>query len=103
MIVSDCPKKRKVVTLMSTMHLGKEEEMGSKKNPEVIMYNNSTKSGVDTINQLICACSTKRMTRRWHMAILYNMVDLSSINTLIVYLSLNHSAFESTARRPGAC
>ena len=45
---------------MSTMHLS-DGEVGSKKKPEVIMYYNSRKVGVDTMDQLVRAYSTKRL------------------------------------------
>jgi len=96
--VSYCPKKGKVVTLLSTMHLSKGEEVGSEKKPEVIMYYNSTKGGVDTMDQLVRGYSTKRMTRRWPMAIFYNMVDISALNAIIVYVSLSQGNFGSKGR-----
>ena len=74
---------------MSTMHLSKREKVGSETKPKVIMYDNSAKGAVDTMDQLVRSYSTKRMTRRWPMAIFYNMVDVSALNALIVYLSLN--------------
>ena len=58
------PQKGKVVTLMSTMHFSNREDVGSETKPEVIMYYNSTKGGVDTMDQLVRDYSTKRMTRR---------------------------------------
>ena len=79
---------------MSTMHLSKEEEEGSKKKSEVIKYCSSTKGRVDTIDQLVRSYSTKRMTCRWPMAIFYNMVDVSALNTLIVYFSLTKMPLE---------
>ena len=90
MTVSCCPqRKEKVVTLMSAMHLSKREDVGSETKPEVIMYYDSTKGGVDTMDQLVRGYSTKRMTRRGPMTMFYNMVDVSALNALIVYLSLN--------------
>ena len=75
--------------LMSTMHISKREEIGSETKPEVIMYDNSAKGTVDTVDQLVRSYSTKRTTLRWPMAIFYNMVDVSALNALIEYLSLN--------------
>ena len=99
MVASYCPKKGKVVTLMSSMHLSRGEEVGTESKPEVIMYYNSTKGGVDTMDQLVRCYSTKRMTRRWPMAVFYNMVDVSALNALIIYISLNQDTFGSR-RRP---
>ena len=83
------PKKGKVVTLMSTAHLSQTGEVGSETKPEMIMYYNSTKGGVNTMDSLVRGDSTKRMTGRWSMATFYKMVDVSALNALIVYLSLN--------------
>ena len=50
MTVLYCPKKGKVATLMSTMHLRKGKEVRSYKKPEVIMYCNSTNGKIDTMD-----------------------------------------------------
>ena len=62
------------------------------------MYYNSTKGAVDTMDQLVCGCSTKRMTRRKPMAIFYNMMRFNVANALILYLFRNQGAFGSKAR-----
>ena len=93
MTLSYYTKKGKVFMLVSTMHLSKGEEVGSKKKPEVIMHYNGTKSGVDTKDQMDSAYSTKQITHRWSMEMFYNMMDVSALNALIVYLFLNQDAF----------
>jgi len=50
---------------------------------------NSSKGGVDTADQMLRMYTTKRMTRRWPMAIFYNMVDVSALNGFIVWIALN--------------
>ena len=61
MIASYYPKKGKVVTLLSIMHLVKgTESPGPEKKPEVITYYNATKGGVDTINQMVRWFTTKK-------------------------------------------
>ena len=85
MIASYCPKKGKVVTILSTMHLVKATELpGQEKKPEVITYYNATKGGVDTMDQMVRWFTTKRKTRRWPMVIFYNMLDISALNAFIV-------------------
>ena len=51
-IVSYCPKKNKVVTLLSTMHSDNSSESTTKNKLEIIEYYNSTKGGVDTMDQM---------------------------------------------------
>ena len=72
-IASYCPKKGKMVTLLSTMHLDKgTESPGPEKKPEVITYYNAKKGGVDTMDQMVRWFTTKRKTRRWATVIFYN-------------------------------
>ena len=71
------------------MHLSKREKIGIETNPGVIRYDNGAKGAVDTMDQLVRSYSTKLMTRRWPIAIFYNMVDVIALNALIVYFSLH--------------
>ena len=90
MIASYCPKKGKVVTLLSTMHLVKgTESPGPEKKTEVITYYNATKGSIDTMDQMVRWFTTKRKTQRWPMVIFYNMPDISALNAFIVWMSLN--------------
>ena len=89
-IVSYCPKKGKVVTLMSSMHSQGEIDVTSpKKKPAMILEYNATKGGVDTSDQMLRLYSTKRMTRRWPVAIFNNMLDVSALNAYIIWILLN--------------
>lgn len=89
-LVSYCPKKGKTVVLLSSMHTKPEiaVEQSSKK-PHMILEYNTSKCGVDKADQMLRMYTTKRMTRRWPMAIFYNMIDISALNAFIVYISLN--------------
>ena len=90
MIVSYCPKKGKVVTLLSTMRSDKgTESPAPEKKQEVITYYSATRGGVDTMYQMVRWFTSKRKTRRWSMVIFYNMLDISALNAFIVWLSLN--------------
>ena len=61
-IVSYCLKNNKVVTLLSTMHNDRGIESPGETKPEIIQYYNSTKGGVDTMDQMVRCYSTKQMT-----------------------------------------
>ena len=50
-----------------------------KKKPEVILYYNSTKSGVETLDRMVKMYTFKRITRRWSVALFYNMIDVSAV------------------------
>ena len=85
MILSYCPKKNYVVTLLSSMHSQPSVDQTSiSKKPEVILFYNKTKGGVDTLDQMARTYSCKRMTRRWPLVIFYNMLNISAINAFII-------------------
>ena len=81
MIASYCPKKGCVVNMLSTMQaLPDISSTSCKKNPEVILYYNSTKSGVDILDRMVQTYTSKRMTRRWPVALFCNMLNVSAVN-----------------------
>ena len=98
-IISYCPKKSKVVTLLSTMHNDRGSEAGAENKPEIIRYYNSTKGGVDTLDQMVRCYSKKRMTRRWPMVVFFNMIDISALNAIIVWIKLRPSFRNKTKIR----
>jgi hypothetical protein len=89
-VASYCPKKGKVVTLMSSLHSqGEVDATNPKKKPEMILEYNATKGGVDTADKMLRTYSTKRMTRRWPVAVFSNMLDISALDAYIVWILLN--------------
>lgn len=100
MILSYCPKKNKVVPLLSTMHSQPDiNHTNEKKKPEVILSYNSTKGGVDTMDQMVRIYSVKRKTRRWPVVVFYNMIDTSALNAYIVWMSLHPTHFAKKAKK----
>lgn len=85
-MVSYVPKPKKNVLLISTLHRGAtvcENSTGEK--PEIILYYNETKAGVDTVDQMCRYYSTKVATRRWPLIIFFNMLDIAALNAFTVY------------------
>ncbi|XP_017479434.1 PREDICTED: uncharacterized protein LOC108368975 [Rhagoletis zephyria] len=79
-----------MVTVLSTMHHDKNiMENHPKKLPEIIGFYNSTKSGVDTIDQLIETYTCKRQTNRWPVAVFSNIVDISALNAYVLWTEIN--------------
>ena len=64
MMASYCSKYNKVVLMASSMHDDKvaEEEPHE---PDIILYYNETKGGVDTVDQMVRNYSCYVTTRRW--------------------------------------
>lgn len=98
-LVSYCPKKGKVVLLLSTMHFQPEVSEATDKKPLMILDYNATKAGVDTMDQMVRNYTTKRKTRRWPMALFYNMVDVSALNAFIIWMHLKPDWNESSDHR----
>lgn len=84
-LVSYVPKKNKAVVMISSMHHTVSVDENTKK-PEVIMYYNKTKIGVDLLDQRCSNYSTARRTRRWPLVIFYRLLDISLSNAYIFSL-----------------
>jgi hypothetical protein len=88
--VSYCPKKNKIVSILSTLHSEpKVDTSNEQRKPEVILMYNDTKGGVDTMDQMTRTYSCKRKTRRWPLLVFYNILDISVINFYVIWKALN--------------
>lgn len=93
-ITSFVPKRNRAVVLVSSMHHTPDVDQNSKK-PEIILFYNSTKFGVDLLDQRCSNYSTGRRTRRWPLAIFYRLLDISASNSYVVFLSTQLQKSES--------
>lgn len=93
-LVSYVPKKNKNVLVLSSMHYDDKIDTRTNK-PEMIMDYNATKGGVDCVDKLCAAYNCARNTRRWPMVIFYSLLNVTGINSYVVY-SMNN---DSTLRR----
>ncbi|GBP12955.1 PiggyBac transposable element-derived protein 4 [Eumeta japonica] len=80
------PKKNKAVITVSSMHHMPVVDETTKK-PEIILFYNQTKIGVDLLDQRCSNYSTGRRTRRWPLAVFCRMLDISASNCYVVRLS----------------
>ena len=69
-LVSSVPKKNKSVLLLSSMHHTNIVNQHSKK-PEINEFYNSTKTGVDSLDQKCATYSCNRKSRRWPLTIFF--------------------------------
>lgn len=86
-LVSYCPKKNKVVFLISSLHNAGKISSDRQK-PEIILYYNKTKGATDTFDQMCHEYTVARGTRRWPLRFFYGILDQASINAFILF-SLN--------------
>lgn len=84
-LTSYVPKKSKAVILLSTMHHDDTVDPENDNKPEIILYYNSTKSGVDNFDHLVGQYTCKRKTRRWPMTLFYNIIDTSAVAAYVVW------------------
>lgn len=85
-LMSYVPKKKKAVILISSMHHTPKDDPSTKK-PEIIEDYNLTKGGVDSLDRKCANYSPSRRTRRWPMAVFFQMVNMCSVNAFILYQS----------------
>ena len=78
-------KANKNVLLLSTQHQTVSIDAGTKKKPETILFYNSTKYGVDVVDQMARKYSVKAPSRRWPVHVLYNILDFAAINAFVIY------------------
>lgn len=55
------------------------------KKPEIILFYNSTKGGVDALDQKCSNYLTNQRTRRWSITIFYMLLNMSAINSRVIY------------------
>ncbi|XP_047543237.1 piggyBac transposable element-derived protein 3-like [Vanessa atalanta] len=86
-MVSYAPKKHKVVIVMSSLHHDAkiDSATGNQKKPEMITFYNSTKAGVDVVDELCGSYNVSRNSKRWPMIIYYGMLNIAAINATIIF------------------
>lgn len=95
-LVSYVPRKKKVVTVLSTQHHNMQVQNDK---PEIILYYNSTK---DTLDKCVRAFSCRRGTRRWPMAVFFNLIDIVAYNSYILFIKANENwAKENPKQKSG--
>lgn len=89
-ILSYVPKKNKVVIAVSSMHNTICTDQETNK-PEIIAHYNLTKGGVDALDEKCSVYSCNRRTRRWSMAVFFQMLNISTTNAFILYSCYDQS------------
>lgn len=86
-LLSYCPKKNKIVLLLSTMHstdeIDPESEEANK--PYILTFYNSTKGGVDVADEYKARYSVSRTSNRWPLTLFFSLLNIIGLNSFIVY------------------
>ena len=75
--------------LLSSMHHDKTIDESQQKKPDIILYYNKTKGGVDQMDQMVQMYSYKRKTKRWPMVLFFNMIDVAGIAAFLIWSGKN--------------
>lgn len=94
-LVSYVPKKNKNVLLLSTLHNDAQIDPQTNK-PNIIMYYNQNKSGVDTLDHLVRLYTCKRKTMRWPMVLFFNLIDVAGVAAYRLYSFANEQWMENS-------
>lgn len=78
-------KKKKNVCLLSTLHKKVELAEDFRRKPNVITDYNHLKCGVDVLDQKLRAYTVRTGTRRWPIAVFYNILDIAAANAHVLY------------------
>ena len=62
------------------MHAGPGVLDENTQKPEVVVYYNSTKGGVDKLDHLVSTYTVRRKSQNWPSAVFGNLVDIAGIN-----------------------
>ncbi|XP_029966199.1 uncharacterized protein LOC115401946 [Salarias fasciatus] len=73
-------RRKQLVYVLSSMHSEIQTENSHKRKPSTITQYNSTKCGVDIMDQMVRQYSARAGTRRWPVTVFYNMVDMAALN-----------------------
>ena len=89
MLASYSKKKGKNVLIMSTQHVEPLVATGQhrKAKPEVMLFYNETKGGIDTVDQMLDYYSCRASTKRWSMTVFFMLLDVAALNSWVVMTS----------------
>ena len=79
-------KEKKSVCLLSRMPSSADVDASNeKKKPEMILFYNANKVGVDCFDQMARLYTTRSASRRWPVAARENILDIAVINSYVLY------------------
>lgn len=86
---SHMPKKGKAVVLLSTMHHDKAVDFDQDRKPEINLYYNKTKGGMDLLDQHVHAYMSKHQTLRWFLCYFFKLVDIAGVASFVIFTLQN--------------
>ncbi|CAJ1087326.1 piggyBac transposable element-derived protein 4-like [Xyrichtys novacula] len=84
-LVSFVPKRNRNVLLLSTRHRDGKGAADPPPKPEMIKYYKSCKGGVDALDQRVNTYGVGKKTKRWPLALFFNILNVSALNAFILW------------------
>lgn len=94
-VAYQCKNNKKVI-LLSSFHQSTRVEAEGKCKPEIVKFYNKTKVAVDSMDAMLRLYSTKSATRRWPLAVFFDILDKAALNSWILH---NKSLDSKISRR----
>lgn len=89
-LVSYVPKLDNAVALLTTkFHNKKIADAHEKKKPEIILFYNKTKGGVDSADKMTRLTTCTRTTRRWPFRLFMDLIDIATLNAYVIWTCKN--------------
>ena len=113
-------KEKKSVCLLSSMHDSADVDTSNKnKKPEMILFYNANKVGVDCFDQTARLYTIRSASRRWRVAVWRNILEIAAFNSNVLYKKVtkkritrgqfilklveNHEGVQKRRKCPGVC
>ncbi|XP_040924779.2 uncharacterized protein LOC121201908 [Betta splendens] len=77
--------RRKTVRVLSSDHSVVHTEDSYRNRPDTVTRYNATKFSMDVLEQKLRRYSVRMETRRWPVAVFYNMIDMAALNAYVLY------------------
>lgn len=92
-LVSYVPEKGKSIIVASTLNDTNTIQSKPRRNeiPDLITFYDSTKVGVEVVEQYCSTYDASRFTKRWQMVIFFSLLNIGAINSYLIYLQNNSS------------
>ena len=87
-LVSFCPKQKKVVLVASSQHKVPLVDSITLK-PEVVLYYNSTKGGIDVCDAITESTTCQAAMRRWQVRVLLYLLSVTGLNSYHIFCLAN--------------
>ena len=81
-------KKTKMVIILSSEHSMSTLSDADNRKPTAIIDYNHRKGGTDRMDQTIASYTTKYKSRRWHVPVFCNILDIACLNAYVLHKEL---------------